>query len=94
MLLNLWGAFCRRNQEELMLVLARKCGEAIIIPEANVVITILEKHGDRIRVGIEAPPDLMVHRREVWERIQTERGQAPGAGCGSHSPTSAPAVLP
>ena len=77
-----------------MLVLARKCGEAIVIPEANVVITILEKHGDRIRVGIEAPPDVLVHRREVWERIQTERGQAPGVERGSHSPSSTPAVLP
>lgn len=77
-----------------MLVLARKCGEAIVIPEANVVITILERQGDRIRVGIEAPSDLMVHRREVWERIQTERGQAPGGERGCHSSSSAPAILP
>jgi len=77
-----------------MLVLARKCGEALVIPEANVVITILEKHGDRIRVGIEASPDLMIHRREVWERIQTERGQTSGVERGSRSPSSAPAVLP
>lgn len=60
-----------------MLVLARKCGEAIVIPELNVVITVLEKHGDRIRIGVEAPHDLMVHRREVWERIQAEQGRLP-----------------
>lgn len=77
-----------------MLVLARKCGEAIVIPEANIVITILEKHGDRVRVGIDAPPEVTVHRREIWERIQRERDQVPGVEQGSHSSSPASAVLP
>lgn len=77
-----------------MLVLARKCGEAIVIPEANVVITILEKHGDRIRIGIDAPSHLEVHRREVWERIQAERSNEAGSEGASRSPSAVSAVIP
>jgi carbon storage regulator len=53
-----------------MLVLARKCGEQIVIPEAGIVLTILQVRGERVRVGIEAPAEVAIHRREVWERIQ------------------------
>jgi carbon storage regulator len=52
-----------------MLVLSRKRGERIVIAE-NIELTILDIYGDRIRIGIEAPPDIPVHREEVFERIQ------------------------
>lgn len=52
-----------------MLVLARKRGEAIVIDEGTVVITILETHGDRVRIGVQAPAEVTIHRQEVWERI-------------------------
>ncbi len=78
-----------------MLVLARKCGEAIVIPQANVVITVLEKHGDRIRLGIEAPPGLMVHRREVWQRIQEEQDKESGVeGASTPAPASSAGAFP
>lgn len=52
-----------------MLVLSRKPGEAITINE-NIVITIVEIRGDKVRLGIEAPKDIKVHRQEVFEAIK------------------------
>ena len=53
-----------------MLVLTRKLGEEIVIPSLDVTIRIVEVRGDKVRLGIEAPMDVAVHRKEVWERIQ------------------------
>jgi len=52
-----------------MLVLSRKPGEAITINE-NIVVTIVEIRGDKVRLGIEAPKDIKVHRQEVFEAIK------------------------
>lgn len=52
-----------------MLVLTRKVGEAITIGD-DVKITIVELKGSHVRLGIEAPPDVIVHREEVYIRIQ------------------------
>jgi carbon storage regulator len=57
-----------------MLVLSRKCGEKIILSDDNVVLTVLEVRGDRVRLGIEAPASVPVHRLEVWQRIQRAEG--------------------
>ncbi len=58
-----------------MLVLSRKKNESIIIND-NITITVVEIRGDKVRLGIEAPKDVSVHRREVYEAIQdqTRRG--------------------
>ncbi len=53
-----------------MLVLSRKKNESIIINE-NIVITVIEIRGDKIRLGIDAPKDVSVHRREVYEAIHS-----------------------
>jgi carbon storage regulator len=53
-----------------MLVLTRKKGEAVVLPEQGVVFTILEIHGSKVRVGISAPQDVEIHRREVWMKLQ------------------------
>jgi carbon storage regulator len=53
-----------------MLVLSRKCGEKIVIPQQNITLTVLEIRGDRIRLGITAPPEVPVHRQEIWQRIR------------------------
>lgn len=64
-----------------MLVLSRKCGEKIVIPDQNILLTVLEIRGDRIRLGIEAPADIPVHREEIWQRLQQFNDSAPvGAG--------------
>ena len=56
-----------------MLVLSRKSDESIRINE-NVVVTVLSIQGDRVRLGIEAPREMPVHRQEVHERIQNRDG--------------------
>ncbi|WP_339733750.1 carbon storage regulator CsrA [uncultured Gimesia sp.] len=55
-----------------MLVLSRKKNEKIIIDE-NIVITIVEIRGDKVRLGIEAPREVPIHRSEVYEAIQKEQ---------------------
>lgn len=54
-----------------MLVLSRKPGESINIDE-NIVVTIVEIRGDKVRLGIEAPKEVKVHRQEVFEALQQE----------------------
>jgi carbon storage regulator len=58
-----------------MLVLSRQRDESIIIGD-NVVITIVDVRGDKVKLGIEAPKEIPVHRREVYEAIQRENRQA------------------
>ena len=53
-----------------MLVLSRKKNESIVIPQTGVAITIVEIRGDKVKIGIEAPDSLEVHRFEVWQAIQ------------------------
>ena len=53
-----------------MLVLSRKSGQTIVLPELNIELTVLDLRGDRVRIGISAPPDVRIHREEVWRRIQ------------------------
>ena len=60
-----------------MLVLSRHRDESIIIGD-NIVITVVDVRGDKVRLGIDAPTDIPVHRQEVYEAIQRER-QAGGA---------------
>jgi carbon storage regulator len=58
-----------------MLVLSRQRDESIIIGD-NIVITIVDVRGDKVRLGIEAPREVSVHRREVYEAIQRENREA------------------
>ncbi len=62
-----------------MLVLTRKAGESIVIGN-QVRITVLELQGRQIRLGIEAPTEIPVHRGEVYERIKEENERAALAG--------------
>ncbi len=56
-----------------MLVLTRKEGESIIIHD-NIVIMVVDIRGDKVRLGIEAPRDVPVHRREVYDAIKRSDG--------------------
>ena len=55
-----------------MLVLSRQRDESIIIGD-NIVITIVDIRGDKVRLGIQAPSEVPVHRQEVYDAIQLER---------------------
>ncbi len=52
-----------------MLVLSREMGESIVLPEYRTRLTILRVGGQRVRIGIDAPPEVGVHREETWQRI-------------------------
>ena len=56
-----------------MLVLSRQRDESIMIGD-NVVVTIVDIRGDKVRLGIQAPGEIPVHRREVYDAIQREHG--------------------
>ena len=55
-----------------MLVLSRKKDESIIIND-HIRVTVVEIRGDKVRLGIDAPKDVSVHRREVYEAIQNQK---------------------
>ena len=58
-----------------MLVLSRQRDQSIIIGD-NVVVTVVDVRGDKVKLGIEAPKEIPVHRQEVYEAIQRENRQA------------------
>lgn len=57
-----------------MLVLTRKQGESVIIGD-NIKVTILQVQGSNIRVGIEAPSEISVHREEIFNKIQEGKNE-------------------
>lgn len=58
-----------------MLVLSRHRDESIIIGD-DIIVTIVDIRGDKVRLGIDAPPAIPVHRQEVYEAIQREKREA------------------
>lgn len=66
------GLVHRRESVAPMLVLSRKKNESIVINN-DIVITIVEIRGDKVRLGIVAPKDVPVHREEVYEAIHGEK---------------------
>ena len=58
-----------------MLVLTRRSGESVMIGD-DVIITVLEARGDVIRLGIQAPRDVQVHREEVYRELQAANREA------------------
>jgi carbon storage regulator len=67
-----------------MLLLTRKLGENIRIGD-DVKITIVEVKGNHVKLGIDAPPSVKVHREEIYERIQQENRRAQAQQGGSAS---------
>lgn len=57
-----------------MLILTRRVGESLMIGD-NVNVTVLGIKGNQVRIGVNAPKDVAVHREEIYQRIQQEGAQ-------------------
>jgi carbon storage regulator len=72
-----------------MLILTRRVGETVMIGN-DVTVTVLGVKGNQVRIGVNAPKDVAVHREEIYERIKREEDQAecrrPGARKSSTTP--------
>ncbi len=69
-----------------MLVLSRKQDEKIIIGD-SITLMVISIQGDKVRLGIEAPKHVSIHREEVYQAIQRERGQSHDAAADSETST-------
>ena len=56
-----------------MLVLSRKLGEYVLVPQCGLSLTVVAIEGDVVRLGFTAPSELGIYREEVWQRIRSER---------------------
>jgi carbon storage regulator len=65
-----------------MLVLTRKSGQSIMIGD-DIEVTVLSSNGTKVRLGIQAPADVPVHRTEIYLEIQTQ-GRESGGGSEQH----------
>jgi carbon storage regulator len=57
-----------------MLILTRRVGETLMIGD-NVTVTVLRVKGNQVRLGVNAPKDVSVHREEIFQRIQQEEAE-------------------
>ncbi|WP_151702816.1 carbon storage regulator CsrA [Nitrincola alkalilacustris] len=57
-----------------MLILTRRVGETLMVGD-DVTVTVLGVKGNQVRIGVNAPKDVSVHREEIYQRIQREKSE-------------------
>jgi carbon storage regulator len=62
-----------------MLILTRRVGETLMIGD-EITVTVLGVKGNQVRLGVNAPKDVAVHREEIYQRIRSEDGAPEGGG--------------
>ena len=62
-----------------MLILTRRVGETLMIGD-EVTVTALGVKGNQVRIGVNAPKEVSVHREEIYQRIQSEKSGTPSEG--------------
>jgi carbon storage regulator len=63
-----------------MLVLSRKLGERIVVPELNLTLMVIAIEGNQVRLGITAPPEIGIYREELWNRVCANSGPSSNRG--------------
>jgi carbon storage regulator len=71
-----------------MLILTRRVGETVMIGN-DITVTVLGVKGNQVRVGVNAPKEVAVHREEIYERIKREEQAAGGGGAAKRPITGA-----
>ena len=69
------------SREEIMLILTRRIGESVVIGD-NIKLTVLGVKGSQVRIGIDAPKNVAVHREEIYDRIKGEGSEPEKADSG------------
>jgi carbon storage regulator CsrA len=61
-----------------MLILTRRTGESLKVGD-NITVTVLGVAGNQVKIGVDAPKSVSVHRQEIYDKIQEEKGKASNA---------------